>query len=183
MDKIFAKCRIGDQAAWSALVQKYQNLVYSIPTRMRLGREDCADVFQTTFVALAANIDRIEQAAALPKWLSVTASREALRIKRIAGSHQTVSESDKLSLDEVVASEERSAEASAIDAVEAEVVRSAVGGMDKKCRELLSLLFFENDVAYSEVSERTGMPVGAIGPTRSRCLDKLRKTLADNDFF
>ena len=83
--RLLEACKRGDQQAWSRLVEQYSNLVYSVPSRMKLNADDCSDVFQATFLALSSSLDRIEHAVALPKWLAVTASREALR-SRSAGA-------------------------------------------------------------------------------------------------
>jgi len=141
--------------------------------------DDCADVFQTTFVALSKSLDRIESAHALPKWLATTASREAFRIKRLGGKHISEAEMDGLGLSDVLADEEYSAEKMAFAAKEAESVRHAVTELPDRCRTLLTLLFFEDDTTYTEISSRLNMPIGAIGPTRARCLDRLRKILAE----
>ena len=183
MSRLLERCKRGDEAAWAKIVDKFSNLVYSVPARMKLNSDDCADVFQATFLALNRGIDRIENAVALPKWLAVTASREALRLKRTSKNYATSADFDSLDLDAVVENEEASAEAMAFQTVEAEAVRSAVAKLPTKCRELINALFLEGDIPYTEVSERTGVPMGGIGPSRARCLDKLRQILADSGFF
>ncbi|MFI5385098.1 MAG: RNA polymerase sigma factor, partial [Fimbriimonadales bacterium] len=82
MDDLVRRCLKRDHEAWSRLIGRFQGLVYSIPKRYGLSEEDASDVFQTTFQALLRNLDRIEDAKVLPKWLAVTASRESLRLKR-----------------------------------------------------------------------------------------------------
>jgi RNA polymerase sigma factor (sigma-70 family) len=181
--RLLERCKRGDETAWATIVDKFSNLVYSVPARMKLNAEDCADVFQATFLALNRGIDRIENAVALPKWLAVTASREALRLKRNSKNYATSAEVEALDLEAVVENEEASAEAMMFQAVEAEAVRTAVAKLPAKCKELISALFLEGDVPYSDVSERTGVPMGGIGPTRARCLDKLRQILTHSGFF
>lgn len=183
MARLLERCKRGDEAAWSKMVERFSNLVYSVPARMKLGADDCADVFQATFLALNRGMDRIENAVALPKWLAVTASREALRLKRTSKNYTTSADFESLDLEAMVEDEEAGAEAMAFKSVEAEVVRSAVSKLPTKCRTLIEALFLEGDVPYAEVSERTGVPIGGIGPTRARCLDKLRQILVDRGFF
>lgn len=182
---LLARCRKGDARAWSELVDRFQGYVYSIPRRMGLGEDDCADVFQTTFIALHRSLERIEAAAALPKWLGVTASREAVRLRRLK-ARNPASENvgvDERTLEDVLADDERSAEVEAVAACESRMIRLAVGKLNDRCAKLLTALYLEDDPAYQEISERLGIPVGAIGPTRARCLDKLRKELAEGGFF
>lgn len=181
--RLLDKCKKGDEQAWSRLVDRFSSLVYSVPARMGLNSDDCADAFQNTFVALSKSIDRIEHAVALPRWLAVTAAREALRLRRVSSRYPNESSFDDMDLDTLVAAEEESAEANAVKSVEADTLRAAVAKLPEKCRTLLELLFLGNAVSYAEISERAGVPVGAIGPTRARCLDKLRKILADIGFF
>src|ERR1041384_1479036 len=114
LELIVERCIKGDSASWSRLVDRYQNLVYSIPRRYRLSEDDAADVFQATFQALLKNLDRIESAVTIPKWLAVTASRESLRIKRIA-SRSVGAEERGIDLDTLVDREERSAEDNAVN--------------------------------------------------------------------
>lgn len=181
--RLLDKCKRGDQRAWEELVSSYQRLVYSVPSRMGLNAEDCADVFQATFAALSANLDRINSPQALPKWLAITASREALRLKRISSRSTRESEIEDLSLEQILATEENEAEKTSIAEAEAEMVRQALERLPEKCRKLLSVLFYEEEKPYAQVSERLGMPVGAIGPTRARCLEKLRGLLQEAKFF
>lgn len=180
MGVLLEKCRKGDYKAWSNLVDAFQRLVYSIPRRMGLSEDDSADVFQATFLALYRNLDRIENAVTLPKWLSVTASREALRLKRIGSVTQA--EGDR-NLDEIVADEEASAETNAVAATQSEELWKQVDRMDGRCRDLIRSLYSGEGMPYEEVSSKLRVPLGAIGPTRSRCLEKLRKLLEAGEFF
>lgn len=177
---LLEKCRRGDQGAWALLVDQFQRLVYSIARRMRLPDEDCADVFQATFTLLYRSLDRIERAETLPKWIAVTASREALRARRVR-RHPSIE--DAGTLDDVVTREESDAEANAILSVQSEEIWDAVDRMGGRCGPLIKLLYDSGEPSYAEVSVRLGIAVGAIGPTRARCLDKLRKILEVEGFF
>jgi RNA polymerase sigma factor (sigma-70 family) len=182
LEDLVRRCQKRDSRAWSQLVDRFQNLVYSVPRRYGLNEDDAADVFQTTFQALLRNLDRIESARTLPKWLAVTASRESLRIKRT--SAKAVGAEDRgLDLDALIDSEERSAEDNAILAERAELLRRHTQALNDRCRDLLTMLYLEEDPSYQEISEQLQMPIGAIGPTRARCLEKLRKSLQEEGFF
>lgn len=179
LEKLVRRCRTRDADSWRTLVGHFQRLVYSIPKRQGLSDEDAADVFQATFTALFRSIDRLEAPETLPRWLAVTASRETSRCLRI----RRASMDAEVDLDTIVAEEEKTSEETAVLALHAELIRAEVGAMDARCRDLLSLLYFEEDLSYAEIGSRVGMSVGAIGPTRARCLEKLRKRLHQKGVF
>ena len=150
---------------------------------MKMNSDDCADVFQATFIALSGSLTRIENAVALPRWLAVTASREALKLKRVSQRSVGSTSLDELDLDSLVAAEEKRADEMAVEAANAHMVRSALDKLPERCRGLLTLLFLEEGHSYNEISEKSGVPIGAIGPTRARCLEKLKKILGEVGFF
>jgi RNA polymerase sigma factor (sigma-70 family) len=178
--RLVERCRAGDARAWDRLIEKYRVLVFSVPRRMGLNEEDSADVFQQVFVSLYQNIDRIVDGGSVPRWLAVTASRESLRHLR-ARSRAAVSGDN--SLDDLIASETATAEAEALRAVQSETLWQAVERLGGRCAPLLRLLFTNEEVSYEALSKSLGIPVGAIGPTRARCLEKLRKLLEKEGFF
>lgn len=183
LPRLLQRCRQGDSDAWGDLVENLQRLVYSIPKRMGLNDEDANDVFQATFLALYRSLDRIDNAQTLPKWVAVTASRESMRLRRIGARTVSSGGADERGLDELLADEDAGAEAAALQAVETTEVRQALVKLGGKCQTLLTLLYAEEDASYVEISEKLSMPIGAIGPTRARCLEKLRKILLASNFF
>lgn len=167
------KARAGDRRAWDSLVDRFQNLVYSIARREGLDTNDAADVFQSTFLALYRSLDRIEEPATLPKWLAVTAARESLRIKRFESRY--VHESpDGPGLADTLVDTDSSPDDLAVNAVEGDLLRTLLQHLGGRCEQLLAALYFD-DKSYEEVVADLGIPMGAIGPTRARCLEKLRK--------
>lgn len=182
LSRLVELCRKGDPDAWSILVDRFADYVYSVARRHRLSEDDAADVFQATFQALHANIDRIDQPETLPKWLAVTAARASLRhIRNSARTVPLITETHDLT--EVLATEEASAEASAVRESEALSVRLAVESLGGKCAPLLRLLYLSEDSSYQQVSDQLGIPMGTIGPTRARCLEKLKRALEKEGFF
>lgn len=170
-------CLAGNGAAWEALVRRYQRLVYTIVTRMGLDEHVAADVFQTVFTRLIQHLPRIGDPSRLKAWIVTTAKREGLL--QLRRSHRTESMSGEDGDDEALQipdgaplPEEQLAELQALDAL-----RAALERLDDRCRDLLTMIFRDDDdrVPYDEVSRRLGIPVGSIGPTRQRCLDKLRR--------
>lgn len=182
LEALLRRCQKRDSLAWKELIQRFSSLVYSVARRYGLNEEDCADVFQLTFQALYQGLDRIEQPETLPKWLSVTASRMSLRTNRNRG--KTIPfETEDMNLNDVLAAEDRSAEKSAVIACDAFELRRALAQLTDRCGPLLKALYFDEDLSYQEISLQLDIPVGAIGPTRSRCLEKLRKVLDKQGFF
>ena len=182
MGRLIDRCKAQDARAWSRLVDTFQSMVYSIARRHGLGVDDCEDVFVATFQILLRSLDRIESPAALPRWIAVTAGREALRVHRISGRTSDF-ESAGITLDEIVEKEEAQAEQIAIEANRSAALRKFISQIDLKCRKLLQLLYYEADQSYNDISVAIGIPVGAIGPTRARCLEKLRVVLKKESFF
>lgn len=181
LERLVERCRRGDHQAWSRLVDRFQALVYSVARRYGLNEDDSADVFQTTFQSLVRSLDRIESGQALPRWLAVTASREALRIRRIKGRTSDF-DSSGLTLDDIVASEEADAEETSIAMDRAMRLREALAEITGRCRQLLELLYMD-EAPYAEIAETMAMPIGAIGPTRGRCMEKLKAVLGKRGFF
>lgn len=161
---LIRQCIGGNQHAWAALIDRYAGLVYAIARAHRLDESDCDDVAQAVFAALVRRLDRIERPEALPGWLSVSARRESWRVARRVRARGPSAHPEPVFLqpDEVEDLERRFA------------LRDAFERLDARCRDLLNALFAPNaPTSYHDVSARLGIPVGSIGPTRLRCLDRL----------
>lgn len=175
------RCRDGDAAAWRLLVRRYQRLVYAVVTRTGLDEHAAADVFQTVFQRLVQHLPRLQQPERLQAWIVTTAKREALLALRLG--RRTVSmtrDDDEPAFD--VADEAPLADEQLSALQQQHRLREALERLDGRCRELLGLLFRDEDdkLPYDEIGQRLGMPVGSIGPTRSRCLGKLRSLVDES---
>jgi DNA-directed RNA polymerase specialized sigma24 family protein len=147
-------CRRGDATAWNTLVDRYQMLITAVARRQGLDADEAADVLQQVFTLLLERLDTIERPAYLGAWLATTTRYEAWRLHRRSRS---VPEQQHL-------------------------VRLAVASLDERCRRLLTLLFFRPDPPpYAEIAAALGMREGGVGPTRARCLQKLRQLLRNHD--
>ena len=172
----------GDKASWEELVQRYSGLVWSVARGYRLSAADAADVFQTTWLRLAEHLGRISDRGQVGAWLATTARREALRVAR--GSARTVPADDAAMtalghVDEYTPEHAvLNAEQARLDADRAAAVWRAFSKLPDRCRELLRILIASPPPSYAEVAAALGMPVGSIGPTRARCLRRLRERLA-----
>jgi RNA polymerase sigma factor (sigma-70 family) len=164
----------GDGEAWGWLVDQYSRLIWSITAEFRLVESDAADVAQTTWLRLLEHIDRLNYPERVSAWLAATARNECLR--QLAARKRIVLAHDDFELDGVA---ERAPE---IDerllAVErAEILREAMEHLPHRWQLLMELLMADPPASYAEISDQLGVPVGSIGPTRGRCLDRLRVLL------
>jgi RNA polymerase sigma factor (sigma-70 family) len=181
---LVARCRVGDGAAWTVLVHRYQRLVYAIVRRMGLDEHTAADVFQTVFARLMENLPRIADPQRLQAWIVTTARREALLTLRHSQRLVSMTQADDGDDDERpdwdLADDSPSAEQQLGELQQLHQVRNAFERLDERCRDLLGLVFRDADetLGYDEIARRLGTPIGSIGPTRSRCLDKLRRLVA-----
>ena len=176
------RCRAGDATAWAALVQRFQRLVYAIAMRAGLDEHAAADVFQTVFSRLLEHLPRLAQPERVQAWVVTTAKREALRQRQLAQRHPSLTRADDAEgdgLEDRLADESPLAEDALATLQQLDLLRAGLGRLDQRCRDLLLLLFNDEDAApvYEDVARRLAMPVGSIGPTRSRCLGKLRKLM------
>ena len=163
----------GDRQAWDALIDQYAPLVWSICRRHRLEAADAQDAAQTVWLKLVDHLDKIRDPAALPGWLATsTTQHECGRILRAARRSGHAGHA----LAETIADDHaQTAEQDLLAAERHAALREAFGQLPPGCQQLLALLTADPPVPYAEISARLGIPVGSIGPTRRRCLDKLRR--------
>lgn len=176
---LIARCVDGDADAWETLVRRYQRLVYSIPLKAGLAEDVAADVFQSVCVRLIEHLGQIKDRGKLASWLITTTTRECWRTSNRRRREAPIGEGgDEGPAIPEVADERPLAEDEQLQLVEQQRVRTAVAELPDRCRALLELLYYiEDRPSYEEISRRLEMPVPSIGPTRARCLQKLRKLL------
>jgi RNA polymerase sigma factor (sigma-70 family) len=168
----------GDQTGLDDLVRVMTPVLWHVVRAYRL-QADCAeDVIQTTWLALVRRRDNIEDAQAVGGWLTVTARREAWRVAQKTSRALPVEDTEF----EIVLPTQRSAESHAIEQDDADRLWLAVGTLNERCQRLLRIVAFEHRPDYKAVAETLNMPIGSIGPTRSRCLAKLRAVLGDGAY-
>jgi RNA polymerase sigma factor (sigma-70 family) len=172
--RLVRRAAAGDTRAWEQLVDKYGRLIWLITRDFKLVESDAADVFQTTWMRLIEHIDRIEHADRVGSWLAATARNECLRClashKRLVLATEDVvldgSTGHGPEIDEALLADER-----------AQIVRKAMAHLPRRWQRLLELLMADPPASYAEISDELGLPVGSIGPTRGRCLARLRVLL------
>lgn len=179
--RLVSRCRTGDGAAWRELVQRHQRLVYAIVVRSGLDEHAAADVFQTVFRRLLDHLPRLAQPERVRAWIVTTARREALRERERHARHVSLSRDEDADagpgLEDTLADDSPRAEERLAELQQLDRLRTSLDRLDARCRDLLLLVFGDDDeqLPYDEIGRRMAMPVGSIGPTRSRCLAKLRR--------
>jgi RNA polymerase sigma factor (sigma-70 family) len=163
--------RDGDKAAWDALVERYAPLVWSICRRHRLTAADSEDVGQSVWLRLVEHLATLREPAALPGWIATTTQRECLRVLKLgrrtepidpqASEHDMVD--DAVPVDQELLLQERRL-----------ALRTAFTQLSLRCQQLLSMVIGDPPRPYSEISRSLHIPIGSIGPSRARCLDRLR---------
>lgn len=180
---LIQRCRDGDASAWEALVKRYQRLVYAVARSAGLDEDLAADVFQTVFQRLVQHLPRIAEPERLQAWIVTTAKREAWRQRRRAERLVSMTASDVDGdlagpADEWdVADPAPGPDDTLAHWQQVAQVQRALERLDERCRQLLHALFSAEGASYEQIGARLGLPVGSIGPTRARCLERLRRSI------
>ena len=170
---LVARAKNGERQAWDALVERFAPLIWSICRRHRLGRADTDDVGQSVWLRLVDQLDRVRDPAALPGWLATTARRECLRVLGATqGPHASMYARDVDSLpDERIGLGDQNL----LEAERHAALREAFGQLPPNGQQLISMLLADPPLPYADISAKLGIPVGSIGPNRSRYLEKMRR--------
>ena len=177
------RAKSGDKQAWEMLVERYAPLIWSICCRYRLGA-DADDIGQSVWLRLVGQLDKIRDPAALPGWLATTTRRECLRMLGAAG--RPLADGSVVDAGAIPDEQARTAEEELLVAERHAALREAFRDLPPGEQQLILMLIEDPPVPYTEISSRLGIPIGSIGPTRRRCLNKLRRhpaiaTLIDTD--
>ena len=172
VSRLMAAAAHGDQCAWNGLVVEFSGLIWAIARAHRLTKADGADVAQTCWLALVEHLERVKDPACVGGWLATTARRECLRVLRDndrslpLGDDEREDESTDLALGEAVLRRERDL-----------VLWNAFARLPSRDQALLRMLVADPRPAYDEIAAALEMPIGSIGPTRQRALERLRQEL------
>lgn len=173
--ELVASCLSGDEQAWSELIDRYNRLIFSIPLKQGLTRDEAADIFQAVCLDLVAELPRLRDPQALPAWLIQTTLHKVSKWRR---------RNDRYVPDEGTHTENAPApDADMPDALIREVqqtqaLRDAVAALSDRCQRMVQMLFFDTPARpYKDVASALGVATGSIGFLRSRCLDRLRSAL------
>ena len=174
-EELVRECLNGNQVAWTVLIDKYKNLVYSIPSKYQLPREDAADIFQYVWTELYRNLAHLDRVGGLRKWLITTAARRSLLYKKRLVRTLQMSDRDMERVDETpnISALQSTAERD-------QQVRDAIANLPPRCARMIRMLFFADPpMPYQEVAKTLGLAEGSIGFIRGRCLKKLRMLLEE----
>ncbi len=183
-EELLAGCLRGDQVAWDGLIDRYSALIYSIPLKYRLSETDAADVFQSVCVTLLEKLASIRDPRSLPAWIITTTTRQCwaqLRQRQRELGHATPGD---LAVEDEPPDPHPLPDEEVLSLERQHVVRSAMSQLPANCRRLLEALFSDagNQLSYQELAEAMGVPLNSLGPTRARCLAKLKRLLDDAGF-
>jgi len=168
-NELIGRCLRRDQVAWRELIRRYRRLIYSIPIAYRLPDPD--EIFQSVAVKLFQHLGKLKKRESLGAWITITARRECLATKKRQQRSLSIEDHPETEF-----AEDAPDVVQAIDDLECEhTLLIAMEKLDALCRALLRALYIEDPTpSYKEVAERLERPIGSLGPTRGRCLGKLR---------
>lgn len=178
-ERLIKHCLAGDADAWSLLIDKYKNLIYSIPVKFGM-HQDANDIFQAVCLDLVAELPRLREHRALPKWLIQTCYHKCLHHQRLAAR--------VVELDPEVAEKPGNdapplPEQMLVQIEQEQMLREALSAMPDRCERMIRMLFFEVPVRpYDDIARELGLATGSIGFIRGRCLARLKKMLEEKDF-
>lgn len=172
VDLVEAAAR-GDRQAWKVLHERYAPLIFSVCRRYRLDGSDADDVSQAVWLLLLQHLNRLREPSALPGWIGTTTKNEALRVLK---ARRRIEPADPMADSRFLSTDRPELDEDLIRADQRRALRQGLRQLRPEHRELMLLLLADPHLSYHEISRRLGIPVGSIGPTRARCLRRLRAT-------
>jgi RNA polymerase sigma factor (sigma-70 family) len=169
----FARWRSGDPSALDELVRVMSPILWHVVRATGLDKEQSEDVVQTAWLALVRSAETVGDPQAVARWLCTTARREAWRVGKTAG-RSTAVEDDAL---EWHLPSQPSPESDVVLKDEQSRLWESMKVLPERCQKLLRIVEMEPRPDYARIAGELKMPIGSIGPTRGRCLDKLRNEL------
>jgi RNA polymerase sigma factor (sigma-70 family) len=180
-DRLVRACLKGNDQAWSVLIEKYKNLIYSIPVKYGASPADAADIFQAVCLEFFSELPRLRDTGALRGWLITVTAHQSLHWKQ---KHRRRAEQDLTDFDEEQLGTDSQLPSDVIEELEREqMVREAVARLSARCQEMIRLLFYEHPpLPYRDLARRLGLATGSIGFIRGRCLKHLHRALNQMGF-
>lgn len=177
--RLVRECLQGSEEAWSALIDKYKRLIFSIPIKYGLSADEATDIFQSVCVEMLSELPKLRKAEALPKWIMQVTAHKCFHRKRQMARLDGPDSDGELPEQSV----EARAESILHEAEQEQKLRQAIADLPPRCRELIHMLFFEEPARpYQVIAQSLGIATGSIGFIRQRCLDKLRRQLGEAGF-
>jgi RNA polymerase sigma factor (sigma-70 family) len=179
-ERLIQACLKGDSEAWSTLIDKYKNLIYSIPVKLGM-YQDAPDIFQSVCVDLLSELPNLRDNRALPKWLIQICYHKCIHCIRVQGRHIELEPEDAENLRED--NNLLLPDHMLLQLEQEQILRDVISGMPERCARMIRMLFFEiPSRPYEEVARELGLATGSIGFIRGRCLARLKKQLAEKGF-
>jgi RNA polymerase sigma factor (sigma-70 family) len=179
--RLVRECLSGNESAWAALIDKYKNLIYSIPIRWGFSQDDATDIFQSVAGQLLAELNRLREPDALAAWLIRVTANQCIQVRKQQSRAEALLQNEPAFPAAIQPSE--TPESLLEMARREQILRHAVLCASPRCRQLIEMLFFENPARpYPEVAASLGLAVGSVGFIRRRCLDQLRMSLEEAGF-
>jgi RNA polymerase sigma factor (sigma-70 family) len=177
-------CLSDNSAAWEALIRRYERLIYSVPIRLGMSPQEAVEVFQSVCFILFKKLGTLREHERIYSWLITTTTRECWRAgaqkRRESERLQSNGQNGPIASGETVSAEQLAYERRLAEQ-QHEVVRRAMSQLPEKCRDLLTMLYYvSEEPTYEDVARSLNMPISSIGPTRGRCLAKLKRILRDS---
>ena len=170
--RLVRECLNGNQDAWSALIDKYKKLIYSIPVKWELPREEANDIFQAVCVDLYTELPHLREPKALPKWLIQTTLHKCAKYRR----QEARFTGEEISED--ATSSGPDTEVILEEVQQEQILRESILAVSGRCVHMIRMLFFETPArSYAEIAQELGLATGSIGFIRGRCLERLKKQL------
>ena len=176
--ELISRCLNKDAEAWETLIRRYQRLIASITAKFRLSREDAADVFQLVSINLFRQLSALKRESKLSSWFITVTVRECWKLRRKSGRNTAIEGSAWSEVADSADPDAATSEEQVLMLERQQLVRIAIEGLSEQCQLLLRKLFYSDGISYAELSAEISMPVASIGPTRGRCLARLKLELA-----
>ena len=177
--RLVEECLKGSQEAWSTLIEKYKNLIFSIPIKYRFSQDDAADIFQAVCLELLSELPSLRKPEALPKWIMQVTAHKCIHGKRQQQRTRLGDFNDQTFDPNVSPAGENILR----EAEQEQSIRQAIAELPLRCQQLMRMLFFEQPaIPYQEVARKLEIAPGSIGFIRQRCLERLRKKLIQAGF-
>jgi RNA polymerase sigma factor (sigma-70 family) len=178
-NRLVQECLKGSEEAWSALIDKYKNLIFSIPIKYGLSPEEATDIFQEVCLALLSELSQLREPRALAAWLIQMTSHKCFRWQRERRRYGETEIQEQMQPGEPPKLPEE-----LLREIECEqILREALTEVSPHCKRLIELLFLESPaLPYDDVARILGVAKGSIGATRMRCLERLRRQLEKKGF-
>lgn len=176
-------CLATDAAAWEALVRRYQRLISSVAFRFRLTPDDAADIFQSVCLIMLQQLSVLREQSRLSAWLITITVRECWKFRARQSGAASLDDPDSGAAHAATDDAHMRMEDQLLLSERQHMLRRTVATLPPPCRDLLEQLFYQDKPpSYNELSQMLGMPVASIGPTRGRCLAKLKEALKQHGF-